>query len=963
MNIPSKLKNILENDQEMKVLVDDVVFSYEPIPKYNTRFFFEEYTEHGIEHIEMVLMTIENLIPEESFLYLQPREVAVLIIAVLLHDAGMYIEFSTFKAMLDGKYDDVKLNTLNEKTWYELWHDYLSKVRHFSTKEKENTFGDPKAETKEPDLSNKDNLKGVDKKLIGEFIRNYHGRFAHDVSLKGFIGDNNTILFGSKRFERYIHLAGIVARSHGENIRNTFGYLKETIGRIWRTPDEIRVVYLMVLLRLADYLHINNRTNSTSLKIRTFNSPVSLQEHKKHLAMSVLNFRDEDPELIYITCEPENAQIYVKLQDFIKDLQYEFDLSWAVLGEIYGSLFKEIPEKIPRIKYRRITSNLEEQHFLKSINYIPRLVKFKVNNELSKSLVAPLYGNDPKYGVRELVQNATDACKERMLKEHSKGNIDYEPFVEVSVTEISKEEYLFKIKDNGKGMTDYEIVHYFLSVGSSLRWTYEWKRDFISKDSYSLIKRNGKFGIGVLAAFLLGDNISVRTMSYEHNSPAYMFETSLDNDYIDIKKIDGLEPGTTIEILMSNNKYNLLTQNQPNGLTWIDWYINNVPNLRYIEKGEEKKRRKFIMSDVDNNFISKNYDKIFWGYGYYYTRNEEKNNCDEDDDIYDDVIYHEKIYGDEIYGDEIDHDEINARNSYKEKDRLFLACNDIIITIYSKVKKFQYENEKNKSQTDIDDYIIEMPAYLIVEDMNGELPLELSRNDLDTETLPFEDELLLDISKDFIAQLLLLPETISIGKKMYLEYYHTEFLFMRNGYMLNSDYFVNKISNKYILLNISTIYDSINYFSKLFELSDRHVLHFGDVNLSMGSCTFSRFKGTKPVFAWGKDGRETKWITDKYEVNSFKNYKSSSIIFDRIIGVPIMNDLGIRVNFIREIPFEGLKKIKGGRILNSLFEKYLGNNIIIPYDRQERKRYYEFAFNDLENYINKHTLNSSKTSA
>ena len=33
----------------------------------NKLFFFEEYTEHGIEHIEMALKVAEFLIPDESF--------------------------------------------------------------------------------------------------------------------------------------------------------------------------------------------------------------------------------------------------------------------------------------------------------------------------------------------------------------------------------------------------------------------------------------------------------------------------------------------------------------------------------------------------------------------------------------------------------------------------------------------------------------------------------------------------------------------------------------------------------------------------------------------------------------------------------------------------------------------------------------------------------------------------------
>jgi hypothetical protein len=44
---------------------------------------------------------------------------------------------------------------------------------------------------------------------------------------------------------------------------------------------------------------------------------------------------------------------------------------------------------------------------------IPEKIAFEAANaDLLKLLVAPLYGNDPSIGVRELIQNAIDAVRE-----------------------------------------------------------------------------------------------------------------------------------------------------------------------------------------------------------------------------------------------------------------------------------------------------------------------------------------------------------------------------------------------------------------------------------------------------------------------------------------------------------------------------------------------------------------------
>ena len=121
MIIPNKLKEILEKDQTLDGLVKSVITSFEPILKNNKLFFFEEYTEHGIEHIEMVLKVAEFLIPDDSFQHIKSKEVAILIFAVILHDIGMHTEFSTFTAMIDGKYNNARVNSIDKKTWKELW--------------------------------------------------------------------------------------------------------------------------------------------------------------------------------------------------------------------------------------------------------------------------------------------------------------------------------------------------------------------------------------------------------------------------------------------------------------------------------------------------------------------------------------------------------------------------------------------------------------------------------------------------------------------------------------------------------------------------------------------------------------------------------------------------------------------------------------------------------------------------
>lgn len=420
MKIPEKFEKILIKNQTIYSIVLDVISSFEPIFKDNKLYFFEEYTDHGINHIEKVLESAEFIISENSFENISPNEISVLILSIILHDLGMHVELSTFNSMLNGDYDKKMIHILDDKTWSELWNEYLTEVKRFSSMQKKNIFGNETMPFSVPDLSNKDNLTGYDKKLIGEFIRRNHGRFAQDVSLLGLKSENSLIEFGTNKLDNQTkQLAGILARSHSMNVRDTFTYLKEIAHDSWRNPHGINIIYLMVVLRIADYIQIDKeRVNPFLLKLKSFNSPTSQLENLTHLSINSLNFNNIDNESIYVDSNPLDSEMFVKVKTLILDIQNELDKSWAILGEIYGFM----PNKKPSSKFRRISSTLENKKYIRNLAYLPQKVTFKVNNSLSKLLVAPLYGNNPTFGVRELLQNAIDACFERKELEYQRKN-------------------------------------------------------------------------------------------------------------------------------------------------------------------------------------------------------------------------------------------------------------------------------------------------------------------------------------------------------------------------------------------------------------------------------------------------------------------------------------------------------------------------------------------------------------
>lgn len=909
MNLPTRFKKIISLNQAYHGIILDVISSFEPIFQDNKLYFFEEYTDHGINHIEKVLESAEFIITDESFEKISPNEVLILVLSIILHDLGMHVEFSTFNAMLKGEYDSVRVKVLDEKTWVELWNDYLNEVKRFSTVQKKNIFGNENFHFKIPDLTNKDNLTGFDKKLIGEFIRRHHGRFAHEIALSGLKGGKETILFGNDKLgEKNRELAGILARSHSMNLRDTFVYLEDIGNDSWRNPQGINIVFLMVILRIADYIQIDsNRVNPYLLKIKTFNSPVSQLEHDIHLSIVSLNFNQPDSEKIYADCNPSNSEQFVKINNLILDIQSELDKSWASLGEVYGF----IPNNKPSIKFRRITSNLENKNYLKKLNYVPEKIGFKVDNNLSKLLVAPLYGDNPTFGVRELIQNAVDSCLERKFLENQKNNFNYSPLIKVFINRIDDDKSLFTISDNGKGMDNYEIINYFLNVGTSFRKSMDWKKRFIDEEGKSKINRNGKFGIGVLASFLLGNEINVKSKSLS-DGETYSFQANINSQFINLSKQDGREDyGVEISIEIDNDKRDNLLY--AHSCEWTQWYIYDEPKIYYIIDNEQLDVQNNIAKNNFFEFSTSDFDKISWNY-------------------------------------------ISFGRYWYKSDNL-IACNGIVIK-----EGYEPGNFDHKLSA-----LIRKKPSILVTDKEGIFPVKLDRNDIDCEEFPFEKELFVEVCKHFIAQLLSIEiDLTNIHKSRLI--HNPKIIFGSEGYFIDCDYFTNGVKNlKPNYIRIITEASGIRIDLKRYKNSF-YIIEFNKsikirsqsenvapsngarVLLSTSKYDHLFSDNTRHIDRYAKSSSIIEERNERYILYTVRWYNKKPVILTSINDID--PELLSQVISIQEVTASFLNPVRSGDILIDLFSKYIKNNYIIPYDFNKRKEIYKEAFRDLKNYFN-----------
>lgn len=296
------------------------------------------------------------------------------------------------------------------------------------------------------------------------------------------------------------------------------------------------------------------------------------------------------------------------------DIQRELDETWATFGEVYGRF---VPLNGLGLTIRRIRSTLDDVEKLsRRLPFLPLKASFKSSDtELLELLIGPLYSYDPSVGVRELIQNAVDACREL---DDLNVDIDLaeqrpqEADVEVHLTDENKKKVL-RISDKGTGMTSDVVLNYFLVAGASFRNSDVWKEQHTDSKGQSKVLRGGRFGVGALAAFLLGKRITVETRHYSVSSDGGIrFQCSVGDQIIELQKAN-LPIGTSISIeidALTWNKLAPLAQNIETSPTrdydkcssWgaVNWYGLESPSVAVIYNGPRYNYKRDVIEGAGN---------------------------------------------------------------------------------------------------------------------------------------------------------------------------------------------------------------------------------------------------------------------------------------------------------------------------------------------------------------------------
>lgn len=629
INIPENLNNRLSLNSTWQRVVTTLKEKVQTLIKEGP-YFFPDYTDHGIDHINAVLNMADQLISKETYTTKQSgqylfdsKAVAFLICAILLHDLGMFLKPDGAQELADGAHSSHLVKKLDRNTWKESWSKYVSRTQRLKISEMVRTYGHS-VEISEDCIRKGFSTTEDDRRIIGEFLRQNHGRLAHEIAIHGFPGTQSQDLFHEPDCNKKDRdMIGLLARSHQMNIRDTEAYVR-TFGKD-SMPHGIPAYYLMAVLRMADYLDASEKRAPEILeRIQKIRVPSSEQEWTWNQCISKDEKRcDPFTHNLRIDADPEKSTDYVLVDQWLRSVQAELDLCWSILAEHYS-------DKPFRLTIHRVISRIHEEDVLERFNeeFLPREVKITANPEIVKLMMEPLYGDDPTYGVRELLQNAVDACLEREQweKTHKEGDPNYKGLVDIRI-----ENDVFTITDNGMGMNEDILLNYYLSAGSSYRSSDAWMAAN-APDGKSQVARTGKFGVGFLASFLLGDEVEVHTQHRE-DKKGYQFKFDQKSIPLDIERADRINPyaaevsdpthaGTTITIKLKATAIRGFNSNNYN-YPWYNWYVFDEPKVRYFINRTELKHRKFLLHRPPAEtpgwleLTTENYESIMWSPNLY----------------------------------------------------------------------------------------------------------------------------------------------------------------------------------------------------------------------------------------------------------------------------------------------------------------------------------------------------------
>lgn len=474
----------------------------------------ETFTMHDSSHSLKVAHLMWHILHNDRRDTLTPPEIAILVISAFLHDLGMALSPEDRKKRLD----------VNSDLWHRLEIEETLKNTILQLKEQvfDKDIPDPIKErarrklcqaeeallcqdTRERHASYERYQKILDQ--LQQFHKKDPTNLPDVESCLSYAGDS----FREKLIE--------ICVSHNQDISFLLDNDETHIERP-RFPNDYTLgsctadLHMSAAaLRLSDILDFDRERTPPVMfhyLLPTNLAPdddKSVIEWSKHLTISGWHI---DKDAIVFRGHCTSHIIHHAVVQFCDDIENEIKSTMDTFS---------VRKTIPPFNLPKSVQNNIEQH---GYTYVP--YKFELDDHRVYGLLmgGAIYDN-PLVAVRELVQNAVDACKlrdalTRMYEPHTTPSTTDRITIRYEEPTDQCREPKLTVTDTGTGMDQWILEKYFLKVGKS----YYLSSDF-NKIRYQLRTKGEKldfapvseFGVGFLSCFLIADRIQVITAMWE----------------------------------------------------------------------------------------------------------------------------------------------------------------------------------------------------------------------------------------------------------------------------------------------------------------------------------------------------------------------------------------------------------------------------------------------------------------
>lgn len=476
--------------QEVKDLVERI------LKLIGSNGMFDEYTMHDITHVNGVLMLLDKIIPQETASVMTNADWLMIVLAVYFHDVGMFISKTEYEE-----------RTRNE--------DFMEFKR-----EKEAT-----EDIRKYLMGLEDEKR--DRFLYQEFVRKNHGHRIYEWinNCESKKGEPYELIYDvlkplNTHFRRAL---AEICQSHQQNeLPASLQIVDASFGPA--AQDKVNLLYIAVLLRTADLLHVTcDRTPTVEYRLISPQNKVSKREWLKQQAVLSIDIKSErndkgeildnqTPHVFEFQAEFSDPECYFSFVDFV---QY----SIAELKRCYS--WCEISAKQNKNSYYFPWDDIDIDR-VRTTGFSKDKLHFDIDHDNILSLLTghTLY-NDSTVVLRELIQNAIDAEKAHAASE--KEGTTYRGHIEISWDSALR---LLSISDNGTGMSVSDVKNYLLRVGASKYQSEAFKKAYPSFHSIS------RFGIGLLTCFMISDDVDIYTLSVRETHCLHLMIRKLNGEYL-----------------------------------------------------------------------------------------------------------------------------------------------------------------------------------------------------------------------------------------------------------------------------------------------------------------------------------------------------------------------------------------------------------------------------------------------